>query len=173
VRAGIRGWKRGRVSLPCFPPIPDRARFSVLEFAGGGPAACLTDLEGMFILSSFAPNSAFGLPPRNFAASASLLTVRLFRSNLLSNSLLICLLAIVALVLVLPQVDLPDAAFQSNNSPQALRAMTHQAPQSNVTFGSSHVSVRSGYFPASDGPVHEVSARSPQHVPTVDVTLRC
>lgn len=49
---------------------------------------------------------------------------------------LFCLLAVIALIVILPEVDLLDAAFQRNTSPLAIRASSSSAP-----FASARVAV--------------------------------
>ena len=52
-----------------------------------------------------------------------------FKSGRLSSLLLIGLLAWIAFVLIAPQIDLEDAAFRSKETPLAIQALTHHAPQ--------------------------------------------
>lgn len=52
-----------------------------------------------------------------------------FRIKAPALVLLLGLLAVVTLILVLPDVDLPDTAFQRNTSPIALCAHFHSVPQ--------------------------------------------
>jgi hypothetical protein len=42
--------------------------------------------------------------------------------------IVIALMVMVVAVLILPDVDLPDTAFQRNSSLQVLRALSHQVP---------------------------------------------
>jgi hypothetical protein len=46
----------------------------------------------------------------------------------LAKVLLLALLALITLILVLPDVDLPDAAFQRNSSPSAIRSHSQVSP---------------------------------------------
>jgi hypothetical protein len=45
---------------------------------------------------------------------------------------LIGVLAVIALILILPQVDLLDTAFQRSTSPLAIRATSISAPQASI-----------------------------------------
>jgi hypothetical protein len=55
--------------------------------------------------------------------------VNSFRVKAPALVLLLGLLAVVTLILVLPDVDLLDTAFQRNTSPVSLRAHFHSVPQ--------------------------------------------
>ena len=48
--------------------------------------------------------------------------------------LLLFELVLIGLILVLPQVDLPDTAFRDGNTPLSLRFGVHVAPAVNYTF---------------------------------------
>jgi len=54
--------------------------------------------------------------------------VRSFRPKLAAQVLLLALLAVVTLIVVLPEVDLLDTAFQRNTSPLALYSRFHSVP---------------------------------------------
>jgi hypothetical protein len=54
-----------------------------------------------------------------------------FKSAPLTSLLLIVLLGSIAAVLIAPQIDLPDTAFQRNSSPLAIHAQSHQVAQTN------------------------------------------
>jgi uncharacterized membrane protein len=66
--------------------------------------------------------------------------VRPFKSKSLALCIVTALLAIIVVVLILPDVDLPDTAFQRNSSLQALRALSHQVPHAGAYAGSFHLS---------------------------------
>jgi len=59
--------------------------------------------------------------------------VNSFRTKLSALVLLLGLLAVITLILVLPDVDLLDTAFQRNTSPVALSSHFHSGPQLRVT----------------------------------------
>jgi len=61
--------------------------------------------------------------------------VNSFRIKAPALVLLLGLLAVMTLILVLPDVDLPDTAFQRNTSPVALRAHFHPVQQFTSTAG--------------------------------------
>ena len=55
-----------------------------------------------------------------------------FKSTPVSTLLLIVLLGSIAAVLIAPEIDLPDTAFQRNSSPLAIHSQSHQVPQANA-----------------------------------------
>jgi len=65
-----------------------------------------------------------------------------FKTGPLSSLLLIGLLALIAAVLIAPDVDLPDTAFQRNTSPLAIHAQSLHVPQGNVNGSASHIPFR-------------------------------
>jgi hypothetical protein len=67
-------------------------------------------------------------------------SVRPFKSNSLALCIVIALLGMIVVVLILPDVDLPDTAFQRNSSLQTLRALSHQVPHAGAYAGSFHLS---------------------------------
>lgn len=48
---------------------------------------------------------------------------------------MVLLLSLIVIVLILPDVDLPDTAFQRNSSPLAIRALSHQVLQASASAG--------------------------------------
>lgn len=58
-----------------------------------------------------------------------------FKSAPFSTLLLIVVLSMIAIVLIAPQIDLPDTAFQRNSSPLAIHAQSHHIPGRNATAG--------------------------------------
>ena len=64
-----------------------------------------------------------------------------FKSGPLSSLLLIGLLAWIAVVLIAPQVDLPDAAFQGNGSPLGIHALTREVPQRDANIGAPEIAL--------------------------------
>jgi hypothetical protein len=96
--------------------------------------------------------------------------VGLFKVNSLSLFLVIALLGSMFVVLILPDVDLPDTAFQRNSSLQAFRAFSDQIASANTghhtTFHSSSTSVVSRQ-------ARETHARFSNDLPIQHKTLRC
>jgi hypothetical protein len=59
------------------------------------------------------------------------------RSFLLSRSalfLLIAVLGVITIILILPDIDLPDTAFHRNTSPLAIREQSHHGANSNADY---------------------------------------
>ena len=87
--------------------------------------------------------------------------------------LLLFELFLIGLILVLPQVDLPDTAFRDGNTPLSLRFAVHAAPTINYNFAASDGTfLRPGRLP---GAVTQVPV--PRFVPATPLlvagTLRC
>lgn len=55
-------------------------------------------------------------------------SVKSFR---LSSLLVVLLLGVIAVMLIAPDVDLPDTAFQGNTAPIAVHFVSHHVPQGN------------------------------------------
>jgi hypothetical protein len=55
------------------------------------------------------------------------------KSTPLASLLLLTLLGVIASVLIVPQVDLPDAAFHGKSAPVVMRAAAHAALQRNAS----------------------------------------
>ena len=68
-----------------------------------------------------------------------------FKSGPLSSLLLLGLLAWIAYVLIAPEIDLPDTAFQRDGSPLAIHALVCHAPQRIA-----NLSAPRGLFPSAD-----------------------
>ena len=98
--------------------------------------------------------------------------MRSFYLNPLPSLLLIVLLGIIAVVLIVPEVDLPDTAFHRNSSPLAIRASSHQVSQSYSNAGQFRFS-----FAPEDTTlprrVREIYALSPEPLPSQHINLRC
>ena len=67
--------------------------------------------------------------------------MRSFKTNPLPTVLLIILLGLVIVILILPEVDLPDTAFQRNSSPTAVHCLSHQPSRAVASVGFSRVGV--------------------------------
>jgi hypothetical protein len=93
--------------------------------------------------------------------------------NSLTLLIVIALMGIIVVVLILPDVDLPDTAFQRNSSLQALQALSHQVLHTSANAGS-----LSGSFPFVDASVtprqvHDTRAQRFDDLPIHHKTLRC
>jgi hypothetical protein len=94
-----------------------------------------------------------------------------FKSRPLSSLLLIGLLAWIAIVLIAPQIDLEDAAFQSKDSPLAIHALTHRVPHGNASVSTPGIKLQAT-APSNLSP--EVLIGSAVHVPSAPPRiLRC
>jgi hypothetical protein len=99
--------------------------------------------------------------------------VRWSKSNPLTSWMLLALLCMIALVLILPDVDLPDTAFRSNSSPLAIRTLSHQVPQANAYAGLFRVSLQLVCSSTLHCPVGETRARHTVSLPIEHKALRC
>ena len=63
-----------------------------------------------------------------------------FKSNPLTTLLVIALLGMIVIVLILPDMDLPDTAFQRNDSLQISQTLSHQTPHASLSANSFRVS---------------------------------
>jgi hypothetical protein len=95
-----------------------------------------------------------------------------FKTGPLSSLLLIGLLALISAVLIAPDVDLPDTAFQRNTSPLAIHALSSHVPQRNANASASHISLR--FADAADLALRVFSCDSAVEVSSVPHRiLRC
>ena len=99
-------------------------------------------------------------------------SVRPFKSKSPMLLIVTALLGIIVVVLVLPDVDLPDTAFQRNSSLQALRALSHQVPHASANAGQ-HISSHSGRTSVLPRQGHESRARYANDLPIQHKALRC
>ena len=86
--------------------------------------------------------------------------------------IVMALLGIIVVVLILPDVELPDTAFQRNSSFQALRALSHQVPHASANAGQ-HISFHSGGTSVLPRQGHETRARYANDLPIQHKALRC
>jgi len=100
-------------------------------------------------------------------------SVRPFKANFLTLCTVIPLLAIIVVVLILPDVDLPDTAFQRNGTLQALRTLSHQIPHASAKTGSFHVSFHFENASIPPRQTHETCARHSNDLPIQHKALRC
>ena len=97
--------------------------------------------------------------------------MRKFTAGSLASLLLITLLGMIAVVLIAPEVDLPDTAFQRNSSPQTIRAQATQSPDAHVSTLAASCEI-GGISPnPADG--HRTRERYDRHSPARRTTLRC
>ena len=97
--------------------------------------------------------------------------MRKFTAGSLASLLLITLLGMIAVVLIAPEVDLPDTAFQRNSSPQTIRAQATQSPDAHVSTLAASCEIGAvSPDPADDGRTH---VRSVQPFPALRTPLRC
>lgn len=59
----------------------------------------------------------------------------------LSTWLLITLLSVIAVMLIVPEIDAPDTALQLNTAPQVVHGVVHHVPQGNLQFPASVIEV--------------------------------
>jgi hypothetical protein len=62
------------------------------------------------------------------------LRARSFTLSRFALFLLIAVLGVITIILILPDIDLPDTAFHRNTSPLAIRAQSHHAPNANADY---------------------------------------
>jgi hypothetical protein len=99
--------------------------------------------------------------------------VRILKSNSLALFIVMALLAIIVVVLILPDVDLPDTAFQRNSSLQVLRTLSHPIAYATSKTGPTH---RSFQFENASTPLRHVEARPARFssdLPIEHQALRC
>ena len=94
-------------------------------------------------------------------------------SNPLMSWALWALLFIIALVVILPDVDLPDTAFRSNSSPLAIRRLSQQMPQTDANPGLFRLSIQSACSSMEGCQVRETRAQLPEDLPIEHKSLRC
>jgi hypothetical protein len=68
-----------------------------------------------------------------------------FKTSRLSTLLLLGLLAWIAYVLIAPEIDLEDVAFQRNGSPLAIHSLALHAPQAEMATSATRI-----VFPPAD-----------------------
>jgi len=87
--------------------------------------------------------------------------------------IVIALMTIIVIVLILPEVDLPDTAFQRNSSLQALRALSQQMSYASANGASFHLSFQFGDPSIPSRQVQEAYARRSNDLPIQHEALRC
>ena len=100
-------------------------------------------------------------------------SLRWFKSSPLASWSLVVLLSIIALVLILPGVDLPDTAFRNNSSPLAIRSLSQQVPRANANVGLFRLSFQSLCSSTRGCMVREMRVRHPEGLPIEHKSLRC
>jgi hypothetical protein len=99
--------------------------------------------------------------------------VRPFKSNSLVLFIVIALLGMIVAVLILPQVDLPDTAFQRNASLQALLAPPHHAPHAIASAALCRQLSQFEDASILSGQVQETAERCSTDLPVEHKSLRC
>ena len=99
--------------------------------------------------------------------------MRSFKSNPLTLSLVLSLLGLILIVLVLPEVDLPDTAFQRNSSARAVRFLSHQSSQVSVYSGPFRIPLPFETICAPPRYSQETGVRGSKDLPIQHETLRC
>jgi hypothetical protein len=99
-------------------------------------------------------------------------SVRPFKSKSPVLLIVTALLGIIVVVLILPDLDLPDTAFQRNSSLQALRALSHHVPHASANAGR-HISFHFSGTSVLPRQVHETRALYANGLPIQHKTLRC
>jgi hypothetical protein len=126
---------------------------------------------GMNILPSPARNAASEGSYEN-PGEVGAISVRPFTVNSLTLFLVVALLGIIVVVLILPDADLPDTAFQRNTSLQAFRALSHQMPHASANAGQ-HISFHTSGISVLTRQVRETHARCSNDLPIEHKALRC
>jgi hypothetical protein len=121
---------------------------------------------GMLKLPSLAPRQITLKGQEHFA-------VRWTTSDPLTSWTLVVLLFIIALVVILPDVDLPDTAFHSNSSPLAIRTLSQHVPPADSKAGLFCLSFQSVSSSTLHYSVRETRARHPEDLPIEHKRLRC
>jgi hypothetical protein len=95
-----------------------------------------------------------------------------FKSAPLPALLLLVLLGAIVAILIAPEIDLPDTAFQRDSSPLSVHAQAHQGTQVNPVANARHVS-----SPDPQTPFLALQDRSPERLGKADSAppfiLRC
>src|SRR4051812_41465360 len=125
----------------------------------------------MPILPSPAPDPASQGPYEN-PGRVGATSVGSFKVNSRTLFLVIALLGIIVIVLIVPDVDLPDTAFQRNRSLQAFRALSHQMPHARVNAGQ-HILFHLSGTSVLPRRVRETHARCSNDLPIQHKALRC
>ena len=101
-------------------------------------------------------------------------SVSTVRFNPLATFIVVALLGMIVVVLILPDVDLPDTAFQRNSSMQGLLVLSHQMPHSSATAGSSlHLPMQLEDVSIRVQRVQDTRAWSTIDLPIQHKALRC
>ena len=99
--------------------------------------------------------------------------MRPFKPNPLTLFMVIALLGVIVVVLILPDVDLPDTAFQRNSSLQVLRSLSHQVPHASAAALSSPLAFQFGVGSIPLRRVQGTTGRSCDRLSFQREPLRC
>ena len=94
-------------------------------------------------------------------------------SNPLMLWTLVALLSAITLVVILPDVDLPDTAFRSNNSPLAIHTLCQQVPHHRNANAGVFLSFEPVFSSIEQWHVRETRGRHPKDLPIEHESLRC
>ena len=99
--------------------------------------------------------------------------MRTVRFNPLAMFMVVALLGMIVVVLILPDVDLPDTAFQRNGSLQALRSLCCQMPHASTKAHAVHLSFEFEDTSIPPREVHETRIQCSNDLPILHEALRC
>jgi hypothetical protein len=99
--------------------------------------------------------------------------LRPIKVNSLTLGAIVALLGVLLVVSILPDVDLPDTAFQRNASLQALLVLSHLIPHASTNAGSVHLSLQFKDASVLPRQVQEACGRCSSDLPIRHQTLRC
>lgn len=99
--------------------------------------------------------------------------MRPFKLNSLTLFLVIALMGIIVVILILPDVDLPDTAFQRNGSLQAVRLLCCQTPHASANAHAVHLLFKFDDTPIAPREFHETRVKRSNDLPILHEALRC
>ena len=99
--------------------------------------------------------------------------MRISPQNPLAAVLLIVVLTMIAVVLILPQVDLPDTAFQRNSSPVAIHSLSHHILRGTADAEPFRISFPPAHYDSVCAQVSETCVQRSQGPPIQSESLRC
>ena len=95
------------------------------------------------------------------------------RKNPLAAVLLLVVLTMIAVILILPQVDLPDTAFQRNSSPVAIHTLSHHVLRVTADAEPFRISFPPAHYVSDCTEVPDVCVQRSQGPPIQSDSLRC
>ena len=82
-------------------------------------------------------------------------------------------MAIIVVILILPDVDLPDTAFQRNGSLQAVQSLCSQVPHASANALAVHLSFEFEARSIERRELYETRVKSSNDLPILHEALRC